>query len=141
MSRNWIIVSIDNGEIKNKKTVSTFFKSLNDGRSIIESKDFNERSNKQNRYYHGLVIPMIQAGIKDLGTDLSKDEVHEFLKSKFNGIELVNKRTGQYETVPGSTTRLNKEEFNIYIEKIQRFAAEFLSIVIPDPGVQTEFAI
>lgn len=68
MSKNWIIVSIENGEIKNRKTVSTFFKSLKDGRSIIESKDYDQRSNPQNRYYWGLVVPLIQKGIEEMGS-------------------------------------------------------------------------
>jgi hypothetical protein len=51
---------------------------------------------------------------------------------------VINKSTGQYEQVPISTTKLTRTEFCEYIEKIQRFAAEFLNVVIADPGQQVE---
>jgi len=109
---------------------------LPDGRYIAEISTFNRRSNQQNRYYWGLVVPMIRKGIKELGTDLTHEETHEFLKSRFNKDELVNPGTGEMVEIPLSTTRLTKSEFGEYIENIQRFASEFLGLVIPDPGEQ-----
>lgn len=137
--KQWAIIQIQSGEIKNRKAAVELFKGLKDGRYIIEVNSYDRRTSPQNRYYFGLVIPIIQQGIKDLGHDLTKDETHEFLKSKFNLIEVVNKNTGEYELIPQSTTRLNKEDFSAYIEKIQRWSAEFLQIVIPDPGTQLTF--
>lgn len=137
--KQWAIIQIESGEIKNRKAAIELFKGLKDGRYILEVNSYDKRTGPQNRYYFGLVIPIVQQGIKDLGHDLTKDETHEFLKSKFNLIEVVNKNTGEYELIPQSTTRLNKEEFGDYIRKIQLFAADFLGLVIPDPGTQLTF--
>lgn len=138
MSKLFTIVHVKGGHIQNRKPVTLLFQSLKDGKYLMEISGADKRSNPQNRYYFGLVIPLIQKGIKDLGTELTKEEVHDFLKSKFNLIEVVNKNTGEYELFPQSTTRLTKETFSEFIEKIQRWSAEFLSMEIPDPGVQTQ---
>lgn len=132
-----VIISIKEGHVQNPTSFTKFIRGLKDGRFTLEASSLNKRSNQQNRYYFGLVVPLVQQGIKDLGTELTKEETHEFLKARFNLSDLTNKETGESISIPISTTRLNKEQFGEYIEKIQRFASEFLNVVIPDPGVQT----
>lgn len=138
MIRASVILHIRNGEIANKSAVKKLFDQLQDGKYIIEINKHNKRSNPQNRYYWGLVVPMIKTGIKDMGTDLTIEETHEFLKAKFNCSELRNEETGEVEMIPRSTTILTKLAFSEYIQNIQMFASEFLNIVIPDPGQQVE---
>ena len=138
MSKDFIIIDIQDGVPQNERRLIRFYKSLQNGSYELSAKKAGTRSNQQNRYYFGLVVPLIQKRIKDMGTELTKEETHEFLKARFNFSELVNEGTGEVLQLPVSTTRLNKEQFGEYIEKIQRFASEFLSIVIPDPGVQTK---
>lgn len=135
--KHMAVISMQNGKVVNRKPLATIIESLKDGKYLVEINSYNHRSNQQNRYYWGLVIPLIQKGIKDMGTEITKEETHEFLKARFNYEEIVNKGTGEYVTIPRSTTALNKEQFSEYIEKIQQFASEFLNIVIPDPGQQT----
>lgn len=141
MSKQFCIVNLKGGIVQNRKPVTVLFQSLKDGKYLLEISGADKRSNPQNRYYWGLVVPLIQKGIKDLGTELTKEETHEFLKARFNLSDLVNKQTGEAISIPVSTTRLNKEQFSEYIEKIQRFASEFLSITIPDPSVQLKAEI
>lgn len=129
MPKTLVISSIESGRVVKKVDVP-------DGRYKIEISALNQRSNQQNRYYFGLVIPLIQQGIKHLGTDITKEECHEFLKSKFNSQELVNEETGEFIQIPRSTTALNKEQFGEYISRIQQFASEFLNVAIPDPSTQ-----
>ena len=50
------------------------------------------------------------------------EETHELLKLRF--LKPIGKR---------NTTELTTVEFNTYIEKIQRWAAQELGCVIPDP--------
>lgn len=138
MKKVWTIIHLKDGDIVNKKAIRDLFAALKDGKYLIEINDHNKRSNPQNRFYFGLVIPMVKQGIKDMGTELTSEETHEFLKSKFNYSELVNDQTGQVELIPRSTTGLNKNDFSEYIQDIQQFATEFLNIVIPDPGQQVE---
>lgn len=134
--KSWGIVHIKNGQIANPAQVRKTFLELRDGKYLYEINTYNKRSTQQNRYYFGIVVPMIQKGINDLGHDLSKEEIHDFLKAKFNYDGIANEETGEYMAFPLSTTRLNKEEFSNYIRKIQLFAADFLGVVIPDPGEQ-----
>lgn len=136
MSKMFTILHIRNGEIVNQSDVKKLFDQLHDGKFLIEISKHNKRSNPQNRYYFGLVVPMVKNGIKDLGTELTTEETHDFLKGKFNFSELINEATGQTEYIPRSTTILTKLAFAEYIEKIQIFASEFLGIVIPDPNTQ-----
>jgi hypothetical protein len=128
---------IKDGTITNAKAVTKAF-TLTDGKYRLRISRAGKRSILQNGYYWGAVIPAIQDGLKDLGHELDKEEIHDWLKGKFNYTEVINKSTGQYEQVPISTTKLTRTEFCEYIEKIQRFAAEFLNVVIADPGQQVE---
>ena len=138
MSKHWCILRIRDGKIENPEAVKKLFDQIQDGKWLLEIAQANKRSDQQNRYYFGIVVPLVQKGIKDLGTELTKEETHEFLKAKFNYTEITNEETGEYVQVPRSTTILNKEMFSEYIAKIQQFAAEFLNINIPDPGQQME---
>jgi len=101
---------------------------------MVEISKANKRSNPQNAYYWSVVVSLMKKGFEDLGHDTTLEETHEFLKAKFNFKEIVNQGTGEVNQIPLSTTRLTKSEFSEYIEKIQRFAAEFLNIQIPNPN-------
>ncbi len=109
------------------------------GKSVVLKIDVQrkKRSNDQNEYMWKVVIPMIQEALFELGNDFSKEDVHEMLKAKFNAVEVVN-RQGVSDFIPQSTTKLTTTEFMAYIARIQQWAAQFLSIVIPDPNQQTE---
>lgn len=111
------------------------FISSNDGKNleITIKKKRAKRSNAQNRYYWGAVIPIIQAEFKNLGTRLNPEEVHFFLKQKFNYKTLVTEHGELIGELPKSTTELNKLEFMEYIDKITQWCAEILNIQIPEP--------
>lgn len=138
MKRDFVIVRIIDGGIDNIKGIVNLFVGVPDGKYIVERSRYNKRSNQQNRYYFGLVIPLVKKGIADLGTELTTEETHEFLKARFNYTELVNEDTAEVLQLPRSTAALSKVEFMEYIERIQVFASQFLNIVIPDPGQQME---
>ena len=94
-----------------------------------------KRTDPQNRYYWGVVVEMIRAGIKDMTADaLTADQVHELLKLKFNRVQKVDEDTGEvlYEYT-GSTAKMKTVEFMEYIEKCCQFAAEYLGVEIPLP--------
>ena len=92
-----------------------------------------KRSDPQNRYYWGVIVHCVRVGLLNLGHDLNKDEVHAFLKGKFNAVKVMN-NDGFVEEFPGSTATLNKIQFGEYVEKIAQWSAEFLSITIPSPN-------
>lgn len=87
-----------------------------------------DRSLNQNKYYHGVVVPMISEAIGEEDLEV----VHGLLKNKFNHEILV---IGDDEIIkPLSTAKLNTEQFEIYLEKIRMWAAKFLGLYIPLPG-------
>lgn len=107
----------------------------------IELKPYHAtRSKEQNGYYFGCVIPYVMDALNEIGIarhKLSTESVHELLKGRFLKTDLATDEwNGEFLTEIGSTTDLNKLEFAEYIEEIRRWAAEYLSIDIPDPEKQ-----
>ena len=89
---------------------------------VIIRKPKTSRSTLQNNYYWGVVVELLS---NELSYD--QDEMHEILKYKF----LQSNAMGM--PYIKSTTRLSTGEFEEYLSKIKRWAAEFLNIVVPDP--------
>jgi hypothetical protein len=107
----------------------------------ITIKKRNTRSSPQNRYYWGVVVKEIQVRLNDLGNDFEPETVHEYLKDKFNKVEIIGEGGEVLDYLGGSTTEMNKEEFGQYVDRIIEWAASFLSIAIPLPNadLQLEF--
>lgn len=97
-----------------------------------------KRSLEQNAYYHGVVVPVVMAGLQDAGYKVSREATHEFLKSTFNKKELVNEQTGEILQTVGSTSQMSTSEMMDYFAEISQWAAEFLGVQIPEPNEQIE---
>jgi len=96
------------------------------------------RSTPQNAYYWGCVLPIVSEALKEHhGLFLNSEEVHDFLKTKFNSIEIVN-QDGVIERVPKTTTVLSTADFEEYLENVRRWANDFFGVNIPLPNEQTE---
>lgn len=99
-----------------------------------------QRTLSQNAYYWGVVLPAVAEGIMEAwGEQLDPEEIHDFLKQRFLTKPVVNRNTGEVtgETTH-STTALDTSAFAGYLDKIIRFAAEFLSTEIPAAQSLTE---
>lgn len=96
-----------------------------------------KRSTQQNRYLWGVVYEEVRLGFLNIGYEMTSEQTHEWLKEKFNSIQVENKQ-GVMIDMPGTTTQLTKTGFSEYIEKIARFAAEYLGVVIPAPNEHLE---
>jgi hypothetical protein len=98
------------------------------------------RSSKQNRYYWGVVVPLIRQGLKEAGyRGVTKAATHKLLKSLMLKDELVNEQTGEIMTFEGSTTNLSTKQFNEFTDAVRQWAAEQLGINIPEPNEQMSF--
>lgn len=87
------------------------------------------RSSAQNRFWHGVVIPLFA---EHCGYTVI--EAKDALALELIPREVVDMKTGEIKTVPGHTSELNTKEFNELIERAQQLGAE-MGIVIPDdPG-------
>ena len=94
-----------------------------------------KRSNPQNAYFHGVVIPIVTNGLKELGHVTSNTEVKEMLKAKFLS-EPLHLKEGVFMDRIKATSQLTKTQFADFIQEIQAFAAEFIGVQIPDPNEQ-----
>lgn len=128
--------------INNRKTFDADLLQLTDQEvEIMVCKKKKTRSNEQSRYYRGVVVLLVKEALKSLGHQLSAEETHQFLKSNYNYKEVVNEASGQIIKMPVSTTELSKIEFMEYMDRIKKFAAEFLIIYIPDPNEQIKIEL
>lgn len=99
---------------------------------IIIRKLTKKRSQQQNKLWW-VYVDIIR---KELGYD--KDEMHEILKMQVNPLEKVNEKTGLVMTYGGSTKDLKVSEFMELIERLVRWSAENLDIVLPMPNEMQE---
>ena len=102
-----------------------------------------KRSNSQNAYMWGCVIPIVRQGLIDAGWEREKvnsaEVVHELLKDMFcPREEVINENTGEVMRLPATTTNITTTQMMEYIADIQRWGAEFLGINIPDPNEQIQ---
>lgn len=97
-------------------------------RLILRVETFDEkRSAAQNRYWHGVVIPLFADHCGERFADM-KDTLALHLIPK-----TVKALDGSEHKVPGHTSDLTVKEFNELIERAQQLGAE-MDIYIPDPG-------
>lgn len=123
--------------IFNRKDLDKWFVN-NAGRyfTIKVERKKKKRSLNQNSYWWGVVVDKVHEGLQHLGHECSKEDTHEMLKARFNYKEIVNEETGEVLQMPLSTSDLSTTDFMLLIDKVQRFAAEFLNVIIPDPEQQ-----
>jgi hypothetical protein len=134
-----IITSIENNIFKrNRNLVLNAIKYFNDKEVVISFSNLKRsRSNSQNRFYWGVVIPLIQNGLLEATGELrSSDNIHyKILLPLFAPInEIVNKNTGEIINEKLTSSDLTTTQFQIYFLEIQKWAAEFLNIDIPNPN-------
>lgn len=98
------------------------------------------RSIPQNKYYRAL-IKIVVARMYELGHEkdlVDEDSIHDFFKTKFNYHSIINEKTGEYDKIPVTTTKLSTTDFMAYIENIKRWCAEWIDIKLPEPDQQLE---
>ena len=102
---------------------------------IIIRKHSSKRTNEQNKYYWGVVIPILA----DFFGHDSVESMHEDLKLEFNP---VPSKIDPKKIIGGTTTKLSTVDFysaeDSYIERICRWAASEYSIFIPPPKKSEE---
>ncbi len=115
-------------EFKYLDQFTNYLKSL-EGKSVdvVVRLPRKDRSNQENRYYFGVVVNLISEH-----TGYTPDETHEFLKLKFLSKIIV--MAGKDERIPRSSTELSTLEWEKWMTEIREWAAQELSLVIPEPN-------
>ena len=137
MKKISIISDVNNGNLKrNRGEIKNALKSF-EGKTIkltIE-KFANKRSNNQNNYYWGIVVPILKDAIyNEWGEIWSKEKTHDFCKMQFNYFEKINEETGEIVRVPKSTTENTTTTQEEYHLEIRKFAKEWFNVDIPLPN-------
>ena len=92
------------------------------------------RSTQENRYYWGLVIPLIKAGLKDATSEsYSAEQVADLMKTRFLMIDVYIGDSDVMTRIK-STTELSTIEMERYLHECRTFAQEFLGVAIPMPN-------
>ena len=88
------------------------------------------RTDSQNRYYWGVVIPLIGDEI-----GLNADETHELLRWEFlKERRIIEKDKAKYcVEIARSTTTLSTIDMGVYIDSIKNWAITAIGVHIPEP--------
>ena len=102
-----------------------------------------KRTQRQNKYLWGVVYKYLvdndpgyfgneetERLLKGRGIAMN-EIVHEFCKAQF--LPPLELSIGGGMKITKSTAKLNRQEFNDYVENIRRWAAQELQVFIPDP--------
>jgi len=121
--------------LNNRKAFEEEYLKLN-GRVEIEIRPLvKTRTNKQNRYYWGVVMKIMKDYYDGYGNTYTQKEIHELLKIQCGLTKmLLNPRTGEATQITMSLSNLggiSTEEFSNYIDKIR---AEYPEVNIPAPN-------
>ena len=132
-----IRTNVINGNLKRNRNLILNALETFEGQEVILTiqKAKKRRSNPQNSFYHGVVIPIMQQCLKDAGYLMTNESVHDMLKLRFlKESILVNEGTGEYIERIKSTTELTTTQFAEYVLDIQKFAVEYFNVQIPNPN-------
>ena len=136
-----VITSIVNGKFKrNLNTILDIVQQFN-GMDVLLTfeKPKKKRSNNQNAYYWGLLIPLTQNAIKtEWGEIWSKEKTHDFYKLHFNYVEKVNETTSEVIKIPKSTTDNTTTQQEEYHAQIREFLKDWFNVTAPLPNEDLE---
>jgi hypothetical protein len=126
-----------NGKFKrNLNRIQQVVKSL-EGKEvkIVISQVFKKRSERQNNYYWGVVIPIMQNTMLDIGNPMDIEDIHLMLRVKFLKQTIsINEETGEVAERVKSTTELSTIEFMDFVAKVRFWAIDFFGVEIPEPN-------
>lgn len=104
---------------------------------IIIQRTFRKRTNSQNAFYWGFIVPFFQDLFYREWCEIhSVKDTHEILKAACNYREIVNIATGEVLKVPMSTTELSTKGWMEYEQKLAQLAMDFFGEVLPEPNEQ-----
>lgn len=137
MKKVQIQTTVNSGRFKrNRNIVLEAIKSF-EGKEVLITleKATKQRSNSQNKYYWGVLIPILQNCIKESWGEIwSKEKTHDFCKMQFNFIERINESTGEIVRVPKSTTENTTTAQEELHSEIRNFIFEWFNVQVPLPN-------
>lgn len=132
------VIHVSEGKVLNKKVFAQEIIKLRAGKYLVKIASIKKRSLPQNAYLHGVIIPLVFEGLRNIGWDEIRDneDAKNVIKELFLKRKIENKNTGETITIVRKTSELTTVETAEFIEDIIKWAAEYLSIQIPYPNEQ-----
>lgn len=128
---------VKDGRPNNAKKLNEAFRAF-EGKDVIVTieKRKSKRSDAQNRFFHGVCVPIIQQGLIEAGWNEAKsfEWTKDFIKKHCLIKQATNEKTGEVWDYIGATSGLTKSEFMDFVSDIQQWAMESLGVYVPDPN-------
>lgn len=108
-----------------------------DKRMVLTLKEQKrKRSLNQNAYYWAVVVQAVTQMFREHGNYVDPEETHEFLKLRVGKLSrVIVTPDGEVVKSLGSTAKLSKMEFKVYLEQVRTWAAQW-GCLIPLPNEQ-----
>lgn len=135
-----VFVTISNKEVVNKKDLKKAIVNLADGKYLFKMERKDKRSNQQNRYLHGIMLPIVKDALREAGWNNIKtiEDAKDFLKIQFLKYDVVNEKTGEIKVMYRNTSELTKLQFMELVQDVSIWLLDFFNIELPLPGEQTK---
>lgn len=136
-----VMVTISGKAVVNKRDLRRTIECLPDGRYLFKIERKDKRSTQQNRYLHGVMLPIIRDALREAGWNNIKtiEDAKDYVKIKFLKYDVVNDKTGEVSEMYRNTSALTKLQFMELVQDVQIWLMDYFSIDLPEPGEQTSF--
>lgn len=129
---------VKNGQLQMnvRKLIAENLPGFNDKRvKIVIERAKVKRSDNQNRFYWGYIIPSQIDCFKEMwGEIYDAEQLHDWNKANVWYEEKVNDDTGETFKIPSSSTKVSKYEFEQRLEKLRQFFELSFSWKLPYPN-------
>lgn len=129
-----IISEVKNGSLtRNRNLIKDAIETFEGKQVVIKIEKFKKkRSTQQNRFYYGVIIPIVQNCLKEAGHIMTSESTHDLIKLKFLKETLfVNETTGEVIERIKSTTELSTSQFIDLLAEINNFTFEYFGVTLP----------
>ena len=132
-----IVSEVKNGSLtRNRNLIKDAIATFEGKQIVIKIEKFKKkRSTQQNRFYYGIVVPIVQNCLKEAGHIMTNESTHDLIKLKFLKETLfVNETTGEVIERIKSTTELSTSQFMDLLAEINNFTFEYFGVSLPSPN-------
>lgn len=133
-----LFVTISNQSVVNRSDLANVIRNLMDGKYLFKIERKDKRTTQQNKYLHGVMLPVVRDALRDAGWNNIKtiDDAKDFIKIKFLKYDLVNEQTGEVVEMYRNTSALTKLQFMELVQDVQIWLQDYFNIELPLPGEQ-----
>lgn len=128
------------------RNIAAYKQHLNDlppGRYKVIVENEDKRTNPQNSYLHGILIPEFKTALRSVGYDEVKtnEQTKLILKKMFLTTTTTNKETGEVLEFVRDTSDLTTKEMAALFDEVIKFTAENMNYEIPFPNEQIQIPL